>query len=164
MPVRENFTNGWEAHSQRNTSLSNDVVGNKPDEISLVPETPSTLGALVGFLLWRWRNICWVVIKVLMPLQQLLLSKALVALVTLERFLVCVYQHVRLKVTLGDGRVRAEITFETFLPFVSFLVNFQCIPVREGFSTHFAVHWPLTCVQLLNVQPQIRFPPARGWT
>jgi hypothetical protein len=78
-----------------------------PDEISLVPETPPALRALVGFLLGRRRDICWVVIKVLVPLQQLLLSKALVALVTLERFLVCVYQHVRLKVALGDGRVRA---------------------------------------------------------
>ena len=78
-----------------------------PNQISLVPETPPTLGALMGFLLRRRRDIGWVVIKVLVPLQQLLLSKALVALVTLERFLVCVYQHVRLKVALGDGGVRA---------------------------------------------------------
>ena len=118
----------------------------------------------MGFLLRRRRDICWVVVKVLVPLQQLLLPEALVTLVTLERFLVCVYQHVRLKVALGDGRVRAEVAFEAFLPFVSFLVNFQCVPVRESFSTHLAVHRSLTCVQLLNVQPQICFPTARGWT
>ena len=91
-------------------------------------------------------------------------SRPEIALVALKRFLVCVYQHVRLKVALGDGRVRAEVAFEAFLPFVSFLVNFQCVPVRESFSTHLAVHRSLTCVQLLNVQPQICFPTARGWT
>ena len=135
-----------------------------PYEISLVSKTPSALRALVRFLFRRRRDICWVVVKVLVPLQQLLLPEALVTLVTLERFLVCVYQHVRLKVALGDGRVGAEVAFEAFLPFVSFLVNFQCVPVRESFSTHLAVHRSLTCVQLLNVQPQICFTTARGRT
>ena len=81
-----------------------------------------------------------------MPLQQLFLSKALVALVTLERFLICVYEHVRLKVPLGDGGVGTEVTLEAFLPLVGFLVNFQRVPVREGFSAHLAVHRPLTSV------------------
>ena len=72
-----------------------------------MPELPSTLRALVGLLLRRRGHVGWVVIKILVPFQKLLLSEALVTLVTLERFLVCVYQHVRLKVALGDGRVGA---------------------------------------------------------
>lgn len=127
-----------------------------------MPETPSTLWALVGFLFGRWGHICWVVVKVLVPLQQLFLSKALVALVTLERFLICVYKHVRLKVPLGDGGVGTEVTLEAFLPLVGFLVNFQRVPVREGFSAHLAVHRPLTSMQLLDVQPQICFSTTGG--
>ena len=83
-----------------------------------MPETPSTLWALVGFLFGRWGHICWVVVKVLVPLQQLFLSKALVTLITLERLLICMGQHVRLQMVLGDGAIRAQITFETFLPFM----------------------------------------------
>ena len=41
-------------------------------------------------LLRSWRHIGRVVVEVLVPLQQLLLPEALVTLVALEGFLVCV--------------------------------------------------------------------------
>ena len=128
-----------------------------------MPETPPALRALVGFLLRRGRDICWVVIKVLVPLQQLLLSKALVALVTLERFLVCVYQHVGLQVASVDGGVGAEVTLEAFFPLMGFLVNFQGVTIWEGFPTHLAFHRSLTGVQVPNMQSQICFPTTGDW-
>ena len=78
-----------------------------PFEISLVHKTLSTLEALVGLLPGLRGDVSWVVTKVLVPLQMLLLSEALVALVTLKRFLVCVHQHVGLEVASGDGGVGA---------------------------------------------------------
>ena len=89
-----------------------------------MPETPSTLRALVGLLLRRRGHVGWVVIKILVPFQKLLLSEALVTLVTLEWFLVCVNQHVRLKVALGYGLVGTEVALKAFLSLVRFLVNF----------------------------------------
>ena len=97
-------------------------------------------------LLRSWRHIGRVVVEVLVPLQQLLLPEALVTLVALEGFLVCVDQHVRLQVPLRDRRVGAEVALEAFLPLVSFLVNLEGVPIREGFSTHLAVHRSFTGV------------------
>ena len=99
------------------------------------------------------RDVDWVVINVLVSLQQLLLSKALVTLVALKWFLVRVCQHVRLKVATGDGGVGAEITLEALFPLMGFLVNFQCVPIWEGFAALVAVHQSLTSMQLLHVQP-----------
>ena len=78
-----------------------------PFNISLVHKTLSTFEALVGLLPGLWGDISRVVTKVLVPLQMMLLSEALVALVTLKRFLVCVHQHVGLEVASGDGGVWA---------------------------------------------------------
>ena len=52
----------------------------------------------------------------------------------------------RLKVPLRDRRVRAEVALEAFLPLVSFLVNLEGVTIREGFSTHLAVHRSFTGV------------------
>ena len=87
-----------------------------PDQIALVSETPSTLRAFVCLLLRSWRHIGRVVVEVLVPLQQLLLPEALVTLVALEGFLVCVDQHVRLQVPLRDRGVGAEVAFKAFFP------------------------------------------------
>ncbi len=54
-----------------------------PDEVSLVPEGLSALRALVGLLLGGGGNVVRVVVQVLVPLQELLLPEALVALVAL---------------------------------------------------------------------------------
>ena len=89
-----------------------------------MPELSSTLRALVGLFLRHRGHVGWVVIKILVPFQMLLLSEALVTLVTLERFLVCVNQHVRLKVALEYGRVGTEVALIAFLSLVCFLVNF----------------------------------------
>ena len=121
-----------------------------PGEITLAQKPPATLRALVGFLL---RNIDWVVINVLVSLQQLLLSKALVTLVALKWFLVRVCQHVRFEVATGDGGVGAEVTLEAFFPLMGFLVNFQCVPIWEGFAALVAVHQLVTGMQFLYVQP-----------
>ena len=86
--------------SNSNQKIINCFKETSPDEISLAQETPLTLGALVGFLLGRRGGVSRVVMEVLVPLQQLLFPKALVALVALKRFLVCVYQHV-IKAALG---------------------------------------------------------------
>ena len=34
------------------------------------------------------------------------------------------------------------------------------LPIREAFSTHLAMHRLLTRVELLDVKPQVSFPPA----
>ena len=78
-----------------------------PFNISLVHKTLSTFEALVGLLPGLRGDISRVVTKVLVPLQKLLLSEALFALVALKRFLVCVHQHVGLEVASGDGGVWA---------------------------------------------------------
>ena len=61
-----------------------------PFQIAFVPETPSTIRALFSFLFGRWRHIGRVVVEVLVPLQHLLPPEALVTLVALEGFLICV--------------------------------------------------------------------------
>jgi len=61
-----------------------------PNQIALVSETPSTLRALLSLLFGRWRHIGRVVVEVLVPLQHLLPPEALVTLVALEGFLICV--------------------------------------------------------------------------
>ena len=63
-------------------------------------EAAAALGTLVRLLLGGGRYVGGVVVEVLVPLQQLLLSEALVALVALEWLLVCVDQHVGLEVAL----------------------------------------------------------------
>ena len=87
-------------------------------------------GTLVGLLLGRGRHIGGVVVEVLVPLEELLLSEALVALITLIRLLVGVDQHVALQVTLGDGAVGAEVALEALLTLMSLLVDFECVPVN----------------------------------
>ena len=54
-----------------------------PDEVALVPEGLAALRALVGLLLGGGGNVVRVVVQVLVPLQELLLAEALVALVAL---------------------------------------------------------------------------------
>ena len=99
------------------------MKGHVPDEVSLVPEGPSTLWALVCLLLWLRRNVVGIVVEVLVPLEQLALPERLVALVALEGFLVSVNQHVGLQVALGNGAVRTQIALEAPLTLVGLLVN-----------------------------------------
>ena len=87
-------------------------------------------GTLVGLLLGRGRHIGGVVVEVLVPLEELLLSEALVALITLIRLLVGVDQHVALQMTLGDGAVGAEVALEALLTLMGLLVDFKCVPVN----------------------------------
>ena len=61
-----------------------------PDEVPFVSEASVTLCTLVGLLLGRWRDIGGVVVEVLVPLEKLLLPEALVTLIALEGFLICV--------------------------------------------------------------------------
>ena len=82
------------------------VQGHVSDQVALVSETSPTLRTLVGLLLGGMRDIGGVVIDVLVPLQQMFLSEALITLVTWEKFLVCLYKHVGLEVALEDGGVR----------------------------------------------------------
>ena len=93
-------------------------------------ETPSTFRAFMRLLLRSWRHIGRVVVEVLVPLEELLLSEALVALITLIRLLVGVDQHVALKMTLGDGAVGAEVALEALLTLMGLLVDFKCVPVN----------------------------------
>ena len=150
-----------------------------PDEVPLVSEASVALRALVGFLLRRRRDIGGVVVEVLVPLEKLLLPEALVTLIALERLLVRVDQHVALQVALGDRAVGAEVTLEALLTLVGLLVHFEgvpvinnqkkklaqtvlisILPVRETFATHFTMHRLLAGVKLLDVKPQVCFPPA----
>lgn len=135
-----------------------------PDQVTLVTERPVTLGTLVGLFLWHRWDIGWIVIKVLMTSEKLTLPEALVTLITLKGLLVCVDEHMRFQMTLRDRRVRAEIAFETLLALVSLLVNLHRVSVRKCFSAHFALHWPLGGVQLLNVESEICFPATSGGT
>jgi len=70
------------------------------NQVSLVSESFITLRAFVDLLFGRLRHILRVVVHVLVSLQQLFLSEALVTLVALERLLARVYQLVRLQVVL----------------------------------------------------------------
>ena len=53
----------------------------------------------------------------------------------LKRFLVCVDEHVRFQMTLRDRRVRTEITFETLLALVRFLVNLKTAKQNDVATT-----------------------------
>ena len=82
--------------------MINSFAETSPEAISLMQETLLALRALVSFLLRHWGDVSRVVTKVLVPLQHMLLLKALVALIALKWFLVCVYQHMRLEAAM-DG-------------------------------------------------------------
>lgn len=140
------------------------VKSHVSDQITLVSEASATLRTFMRLFLRRWWHVCWVVIQVLVSLQQLFLSEALITLIALVRFLVCVYQHMGLKVALGYGTVGAKVALKTLFPLVTLLVNLQGVPVRESLPTHLAMHRPLTCVKLLHVKPQVRLSATRCWT
>lgn len=93
------------------------------DEVALVTEGFAALGALMPFLAGRRGDVVRVVVQVLMPAEKLLLPEALVALIALVRLLVSVDQHVRLQVTLRDGRIGAEVAFEALLSLVRLAVQ-----------------------------------------
>lgn len=59
-----------------------------PDQVALVSERLPALGALVRLLSGRRGHVQRVMVQVLMPLQQLLLSEGLITLVALEWFLI----------------------------------------------------------------------------
>ena len=109
-----------------------------PDKVPLVPEASVALRTLVSLLLGRGRDVGWVVVKVLMPLEELLLSEALVTLIALIRLLVRVNQHVALQMTLGNRAVRAEVTLEALFSFMGLLVHFQSVPVMDNLQLHLA--------------------------
>ena len=92
-------------------------------------EASVALCTFVSLLLGRGWDIGGVVVQVLMPLEELLLTEALVTLIALIGLLVRVYQHVTLKVALRDGAVGAEVTFEALLSLMGLLMNFQSIPM-----------------------------------
>ena len=46
---------------------------------------------------------------------------------------------------------------------MGFLVNFQGVPIWEGFAALVAVQRSLTSVQLIHVQPQICLPSTGDW-
>ena len=99
-----------------------------PDEVPLVSEASVALRTLVGLLLGRRRDIGGVVVEVLVPLEKLLLPEALITLITLERLLVRVDQHVALQVALGDRAVGTEVTLEALLSLMGLFVHFQGVP------------------------------------
>ena len=70
-----------------------------------------------------------------MPPQELLLSKGVVALVTLEWFLSRVGEDVRLEVSLRAGGIVALVTLVAFLPFVRLPVQLEMVPVHKGTDT-----------------------------
>ena len=90
-----------------------------------MPEGSTALRALVRLLLRGRRRVVGVVVEVLMPLEELLLTEHLITLVTFERFLVRVDEHVRLEVALRDRRVRTQVALEALLALVCLLVNLQ---------------------------------------
>lgn len=133
-----------------------------PDEISLATKRAAAFRALVRLFLWRGRGIIGVVAEVLMALKKLLLPEALITLVAVERLLVRVDKHVRLEMALRDRRVWTQVALEALFTLVRLLVYLECVPVREGFPAHLAVHRHIRGVQLLDVQPQVRLPAACG--
>ena len=89
-----------------------------------MPEASVTLWTLMCLLFRRRRHVGGVVVEVLVPLEQLLLSEALVALVALVGLLVGVDQHVGLQVSLGDRAVWTQVALEAFLSLMTSLVDF----------------------------------------
>ena len=63
------------------------------NEVSFMSECTLAFGTLMGFLLWLWRHIIWIMVDVLMPFEELFLPETLVTIITLKRFLINVDQH-----------------------------------------------------------------------
>ena len=113
-------------------------------------EASVTLRTLVCLLFRRRRHVGGVVVEVLVPLEQLLLPEALVALVALVGLLVSVYQHVGLQVPLGDRAVRTQVALEAFLTLVSFLVHFQGVPATVMLSLIRCITETITVITCLE--------------
>jgi len=63
------------------------------NEVSFMSECTLAFGTLVGFLLWLWWHIIWIVVEVLMPFEELFLPETLVTGITLKGFLISMNQH-----------------------------------------------------------------------
>merc|ERR1719362_2717268 len=63
------------------------------NEVSFMSECTLAFGTLMGFLLWLWWHIIWIVVEVLMPFEELFLPETLVTSITLKGFLISVNQH-----------------------------------------------------------------------
>jgi len=64
------------------------------NEVALVAERFTTLGAFVPLLAGRRWHVVWVVVKILVPAEKLFLPEALVTLIALVWLLIGVNQHV----------------------------------------------------------------------
>lgn len=64
------------------------------DEVALVAERFTTLGAFVPLFTGRRWHVVWVVVKILVPAEKLFLPEALVTLIALVWLLIGVNQHV----------------------------------------------------------------------
>lgn len=101
------------------------------NEITLVSESAPTLRTFVCFLLGRGRNVAGIVIEVLVAFEQLLLPKGLIALRTLVWLLVGMDEHVRLEMPRRNRGIWAQLTSETLLTFVGFIMQLVAVAVRE---------------------------------
>ena len=63
------------------------------NEVSFKSECTLAFWTLMGFLLWLWWHIIWIMVDVLMPFEELFLPETLVTIITLKRFLINVDQH-----------------------------------------------------------------------
>lgn len=132
------------------------------DEVALVAERFTTLWTFVSLLARWWRHVVWVVVKILVPAEKLFLPEALITLIALVWLLIGVNQHVGFEVTLRDGCIGAQIAFEAFFSFMSLAMEFECVAIRIRFSAALALERLFRCVQLLNVNTEIRFATASG--
>lgn len=108
-------------------------------------------------------DVIRVVINVFMSLQQLFLSEGLIAIVTLERLLIGVNEHVRLEMTSRDRSVGANFTSVTLLSLVSLCVDFVAVAIRKIAITTFALDGNVARVKLLNVNSQVCLTTACRW-
>lgn len=107
-------------------------------------------------------NVIRVVINVLMPLQQLLLSESLLTEMALVRLLIGMDQHVRLQVSGRDRSVSAEFTAIAFFALVSLCMNLVAVTIWKVAVAAFTFNGNVAGVKLLNVNPQICFTSACG--
>lgn len=127
--------------------------GHVPNQIALVSERLVTRRTHVSFFFRRRRYIVFVVIQIVMALQQLFLSERLVTLLTLVGFLVGMNQHVRLQVSGADRGVRAELTLEAFFAVMGFNVQFIRIPIGEHLVAAFTRNRSVSSVQFHHMNP-----------
>jgi hypothetical protein len=140
------------------------VRGDVAHQVSLMPERLAAVRTLVCLFPRRQSDVVWIVVDVLVSLQQLLLPERLFAELTLVGLLVRVDQHVRFEMACRDRRVGAKLATVALFTFVCFGVDLVGVAIREFAVAATALYRLVGGVELLHVDPEVGFTSARRRT